>query len=225
MSKLPPGRRLLKFFHPEGIPWPGSALYNLISTSGIFQRNYELVAGDILNYCSKGRLLDIGTGPGWLLLKLLQRCPTMNLVGIDSSAAMVAKARQNIADSGLAEAIEIKQGNADKIPFSDSTFDIVVSTWSIHHWKQPTQALNEIHRVLKADSFALIYDLTSDTPRQILANMAHQYGRFITMMLWLHSFEEPFYSRRDFKALAEPSLFRDCNTRFVGVSYCLILKR
>ncbi|MBE3143709.1 MAG: class I SAM-dependent methyltransferase [Planctomycetes bacterium] len=49
------------------------------------------------------------------------------------------------------------------MPFPDRSFDIVVSTVSMHHWKQPEACLNEIYRVLKNNSYALIYDLVSDT--------------------------------------------------------------
>jgi hypothetical protein len=64
MAKLSPARRLIKIFHPEGIPWPGTTFYNAISETSIFQRHYELVARDILSYCSEGSILDVGTGPG-----------------------------------------------------------------------------------------------------------------------------------------------------------------
>jgi ubiquinone/menaquinone biosynthesis C-methylase UbiE len=169
-----------------------------------------------------GRLLDIGTGPGRLLLKLHQKSPQMRLVGIDSSPAMMTKAKENT--TGV-ESIEIREGNASNIPFPDVCFDIVVSTASIHHWKQPTIALNEVYRVLKKDGFALIYDLVSDMPQSILADCRHEFGRFKTTLFWLHSFEEPFYSRQNFEALAQSTLFRDCQARFVGLLYCLILKK
>jgi ubiquinone/menaquinone biosynthesis C-methylase UbiE len=222
MANLSPMRGLMKLFHPESIPWPGSALYNAISSTVIFQRHYELIAGDILSYCSDGRLLDIGTGPGWLLLKLHQQNPKVRLVGIDSSPAMVTKARGNIA---CIESAEIKQGNADNIPFPDDCFDIVVSTASIHHWKQPTVGLNETYRVLKGGGYALIYDLVSDTPQSILDDCRRKFGKLKTTLFWLHSFEEPFYSRKDFEALAHSTLFGNCQTRFVGLLYCLILKK
>jgi tRNA1(Val) A37 N6-methylase TrmN6 len=119
MAELSPLRRLLKLVHPEGIPWPGSVLYNAISLSAIFQRHYELVANDILNYCRQGALLDIGTGPAHLLLRIHQQAHNLRLVGIDSSSAMVTKARQNIAAAGLDKVIEVKEGNADNIPFPD----------------------------------------------------------------------------------------------------------
>lgn len=74
-SKLPatglsPFRRFIKRFHPEAIPWPGSVFYNKLSQTSIFQANYKVLAKDITGYCDVGRILDIGTGPGWLLIHL-----------------------------------------------------------------------------------------------------------------------------------------------------------
>ena len=157
-------RRLLKRFHPEAIPWPASVLYNWLSSASVFQRHYELVARDISSYCPQGRLLDIGTGPGWLLLKLHQQCPAMRLTGLDASPGMVATARKNMARAGLSDVIEITQGNASHMPFADACFDIVVSTGSIHHWKHPTGGLNDVYRVLKSGGYALMLT-SSATPR------------------------------------------------------------
>jgi ubiquinone/menaquinone biosynthesis C-methylase UbiE len=181
-----------------------------------------MVADDILSFRTDGCLLDIGTGPGRLLSKLHQKSPQMRLVGIDSSPAMVTKAKENTIG---VESIEIREGNAGNIPFPDGYFDIVVSTASIHHWKQPTKGLNEVWRVLKKGDCALIYDLVSDTPQSILADCRREFGRFKTTLFWLHSFEEPFYSRRNFEALVQSTLFRNCQTRFLGLLYCLILKK
>jgi ubiquinone/menaquinone biosynthesis C-methylase UbiE len=181
-----------------------------------------MVADDILSFRTDGCLLDIGTGPSRLLLKLHQKSPQMQLVGIDSSPAMVTKAKENT--TGV-ESIEIREGNASNILFPDGYFDIVVSTASIHHWKQPTGALNEVHRVLKKDGFALIYDLVSDTPQSVLDNCRRQFGKLRTTLFWLHSFEEPFYSRQNFEGLVKSTLFKGCRTKFVGLLYCLILKK
>jgi ubiquinone/menaquinone biosynthesis C-methylase UbiE len=225
MAELSPLRRLLKLVHPEGIPWPGSVLYNAISSSVIFQRHYELVAKDILSYCRQGALLDIGTGPAWLLLKIHQQSPNMHLVGIDSSPSMVVKARQNIGEAGLSESVEVKEGSADHIPFPDQSFDIVISTASIHHWKEPTSGLNETYRVLKNGGNALIYDLVSDTPQSILDQTKREFGSWKTTLFWLHSFEEPFYNRENFEALAETTLFKQGQTQFLGLLCCLVLKK
>jgi ubiquinone/menaquinone biosynthesis C-methylase UbiE len=225
MATLSQMRRLMKLIHPEGIPWPGSVLYNSLSSSAIFTRHYELAAEDILSHCSQGTLLDIGTGPARLLLKLHQQSPGMRLVGIDSSAAMVTQAKQNVAQAGLSEFIEIKEGSANHIPFPDRSFDIVVSTVSMHHWKQPEACLNEIYRVLKDNSYALIYDIVSDTPKSTWNDIKREFGRLKATLFWLHSFEEPFYTRQNFEAIAQSSLFGKGRAQFMGMFCCLILKK
>ena len=225
MADLSPIRRLMKLIHPEGIPWPGSVLYNALSSTTIFMKHYEFAAEDILSHCSQGTLLDIGTGPARLLLKLHQQSPGIRLVGIDSSAAMIKQAKQNIAEAGMSEFIEVKEGSASHIPFPDQSFDIVVSTVSMHHWKQPEACLNEIYRVLKDNSFALIYDIVSDTPKSTMDEIKREFGRLKATMFWLHNFEEPFYTRQNFEAIAQSSLFGKGRTQFLGLFCCLILKK
>lgn len=225
MAKLSPIRRWLKFLHPEGIPWPGTLFYNVISSTRLFQHNYELVAKDIASYCEKGSLLDIGTGTGWLLLKLYQESPKMKLVGLDVSFSMVTQARKNMAGAGLAGLIDIIEGNASHLPFRNECFDIVVSTGSIHHWKEPVVGLNEVYRVLKDGGYGLMYDVVSDTPKTILEEIRRRFGRLRTMLFWLHGFEEPFYTREDFETLARSTLFKEGRSRFVGLLCCLTLRK
>lgn len=222
---LSPTRKLLKLIHPEGIPWPATILYNAMSATNIFQRNYELVARDIVNYCSEGCILDVGTGPGWLLMKLYEQSSKLRVTGVDVSSGMVSKARKNIKQVGLSDVIEMKQGSVDALPFDDKTFDVVVSTGSIHHWKKPETGLNEVHRILKPGGYALIYDIVSDTPKAVLQDARRKFGRFRIFMLWIHAFEEPFYSIQGFEALPRATLFKEGPIRFVGVLCCLTLKK
>lgn len=218
-------QKVIRKIHPEGIPWPFSVLYNTASTADIFQRHYELIAQDVLNYCSEGRVLDIGTGPGWLLKKLYQASSKFQITGLDISPDMVTKARQNMRDSGLSEVIDIKEGQAAKIPFADRAFDVVISTGSLHHWKEPVAGLNEIYRVLKHGGYGLIYDIVNDTPESVMKEAAHEFGKLKMFLLWLHVFEEPFYSHKNFDSLVRSTLFKEGRTRFAGVMCCLILRK
>jgi ubiquinone/menaquinone biosynthesis C-methylase UbiE len=222
---LSPIRKVLKKIHPEGIPWPGTVLYNAVSATSIFQRHYELIAQDVLNYCSEGCILDIGTGPGWLLEKLYQASSKLQITGLDISPSMVEKALENLKNAGLSDVIDIKEGGSDNIPFADNSFDAIISTGSIHHWKDSTAGLNEVYRVLKQGGYALMYDLVSDTPGYAMEKATQEFGRLKMFLLWLHAFEEPFYSHKDFHLLAHPTLFKDAQTRFVGVMFCLILNK
>lgn len=224
-NTLSPLRKFLKVFHPEGIPFPGTFFYNSVSKSNIFQKHYELVADDVMKYCSDGNVLDIGTGPGWLLSILHKKSPKLKLTGIDISPSMVSKARKNMADAGFGNIIEIKEGGANNIPYLDETFDLVISTGTLHHWKDPGAGLNEIHRVLKCGGYGLMYDLVSDTPKHILKESAHEFGKFKMFLLWMHAFEEPFYSYKNFGLLVDTSLFKKGQAKFVGVMCCLVLKK
>jgi len=69
--------------------------------------------------------------PAWWLLLALQRAlPNAQIVGVDISAAMVRKARKNMGQAGYSGLIEVKEAAAAALPFSDGSFDAVVSTGS-----------------------------------------------------------------------------------------------
>lgn len=222
---LSPARRLLKLFHPEAIPWPFCHVYDAVSATEIFGRQYDLVARDIARLCTGGRVLDIGTGPARLLLTLHRQAPRLVLTGMDASAPMVAAARRHVAAAGLSGVIQVTAGNASDLPFPNGAFDLVVSTGSIHHWKDPVRALGEVHRVLRDGGRALMYDLVSDMPRPVLEETAREFGWLRILLLWLHGFEEPFYARAAFASLADPTPFGPGETRFVGVLCCLALQK
>jgi ubiquinone/menaquinone biosynthesis C-methylase UbiE len=222
---LSPARRVLKLIHLEGMPWPVSALYNTLSRAAPFQINYGLVAQDILQHSPGKRILDIGTGPGWLLMKLHDLDPSLKITGLDISAPMAALARKNIARASLTGIIQIELGNASLLPFHSNSFDAVVSSSSIHHWKDPETAMTEAYRVLRKGGMALLYDLVSDTPADVLEKAAHDFGRLRALFLKIHALEEPFYTREAFSLLAGSAPFVETQTRFVGIQFCLSLSK
>ena len=138
---------------------------------------------------------------------------------------MVEKALKNLSEQKLSGEIETQLGYADQIPYDDNFFDCVVSTGSLHHWKDPVAALNEIYRVLKPEQYALLYDIASDTPMSVLKEGGRSFGRLRVPLLWIHAFMEPFYSQEQFSSLPASTLFLHGSTEFVGVLYCLILQK
>ncbi len=218
-------RRLIKKIHPEGIPWPGSVLYNALSSTSIFLKHYELVANDIAGYGKTASILDIGTGPAQLLFALRRVMPDARLVGVDISAAMIDIAQQNINAYGRDSQIEVTLAGANALPFADETFDCVVSTGSLHHWKDPAHDLSEAHRVLKTGGYALIYDLVREMPKPVCDDVRHRFGSFRLALLWLHSFEEPFLNAGEMEALGKQTAFTVEETKFTGALCCLVLKK
>lgn len=217
-----PWRRWLARIEPGGIPWPASCLYNALSRSRVFQRHYALVAEDIAR-CRPGAVLDVGTGPGWLLRQLRARLPESSLYGVDISPAMVGKASENL-EGAAGRGIEIRCAGAESLPYPDDFFDVVVSTGSLHHWRDPAAGLDEIHRVLKPGGHGLLYDLVRKMPDDVARRVRAEYGAFRWAMLWLHSFDEPFYSPREMEDLAAQSAFAGGETTFVGALCCLRLR-
>ena len=182
-------RQLLKVFHPEASPGRVGHLQQ-ISATGVFPEHYDRVRTTILTYCSTGRVLDIGPGCR-LLIALHKTSPNMHLTGMDISSAMVGRARKNMETQGLRRAIPIRGGSASMIPFPDNTFDIVVSTAAIHHWKDPVRALNEVYRVLKGGRYALIYDVVRGTPSHIVEKCGTGSEGFGPLFSG-YTYEEPF---------------------------------
>ncbi|MEW5735960.1 MAG: class I SAM-dependent methyltransferase [Thermodesulfobacteriota bacterium] len=223
MNELPLFRRTLKKVHPEGIPLVGTWLYNRLSTGSAFQRHYEMVARDICTYPVFTSLLDVGTGPGWLLQKIRGFCPGARLCGLDVSPSMVAKAQANL--SGMAPQPEIVLGTASDLPFPDESFEMVVSTGSFHHWKEPEKGLESVFRVLRPGGYALLYDLMADTPKSVYQEAARDFGAFKVLLFWLHAFEEPFYERKAFEELGRTSPFQGGVTHYEGLFCCLELKK
>jgi SAM-dependent methyltransferase len=215
----------MKRFHPEGIPWPGSVLYNALSSTAIFLRHYELVAHDLARYGTTACILDIGTGPGQLLLAMRKALPEAKLVGIDISPSMVEQAQRNLGKFKQDNRIDVRVADANALPFADGTFSCVVSTGSFHHWKDPIRALSETHRVLKVDGHALIYDLVRDMPKALCEDIRARFGGFRLALLWLHSFEEPFLNDEEMVALGRRTDFVVEGTRFTGALCCLVLKK
>jgi len=196
-----------------------------LSGTQIFRQHYELVAEDVRRYGAAQCILDIGTGPGWILYNLRQVIPGVRLVGIDVSPSMVEQNIRNIRRQSLQLEINALVANAQSLPFPDRMFDRVISTGSFHHWKVPVACLTEAHRVLKEGGYALIYDLVRKMPKSQAIDVRKRFGTVRLTMLCLHSFEEPFLDVDEMRGLAEDTDFEVEETHFVGALCCLVLRR
>lgn len=98
------------------------------------------------------RLLDVGTGTGALAIGALERWPSISVTGLDGSAGMLAIAERE-AERRLAtpvrERLALATGLADRMPFGDASFDIVVSSFVLQLVPHRPRALAEIRRVLR----------------------------------------------------------------------------
>ncbi|MBN1103112.1 MAG: class I SAM-dependent methyltransferase [Deltaproteobacteria bacterium] len=111
---------------------------------------------------TRGLALEVGPGPGYLGLEWLKKTTGTSLRAVEISPAMIAIARRNAQDYGLADRVEYVQGDASRLPFEENEFDGVFSNGSLHEWDDPSRVLQEIHRALKPGGRFCISDLRRD---------------------------------------------------------------
>src|SRR5213596_2830627 len=95
------------------------------------------------------RVLDVATGTGLVARGLVQRYGC-EVVGLDQSRDMLAGARRALATAPqLAARIDLVQGEAERLPFSDGEFDHLTFTYLLRYVDDPGTTLAELARVVK----------------------------------------------------------------------------
>jgi ubiquinone/menaquinone biosynthesis C-methylase UbiE len=112
---------------------------------------------DELGVDPRGRVLEIGPGPGWIGIWLAQRLPGLSVVGLELSADMRRVAELN-REQAEVDNVTYVTGDASDMPFEDDTFDGVISNGSLHHWMDPQRTFDEVARVLKPQGVYAICD-------------------------------------------------------------------
>lgn len=139
---------------------PGFAarLYNRLVQTKAIERQQREIAQDLVSRIPRGRVLDVGTGPGKLLCEVHQLNADIELFGLDISEAMVQLARENLAGMRA----DIRLGDIRNTDYKDNFFDLVTCTGSFYLWDDPIDGLREIFRILKAGCSAILFETYRD---------------------------------------------------------------
>jgi ubiquinone/menaquinone biosynthesis C-methylase UbiE len=105
--------------------------------------------------CSRanGETLEVGVGTG---LNLAHYPDTVRITGLDLSPEMLALARERATTLG--RKVELKEGDAQELPFEDATFDTVVCTYSLCSVPDVERTIAEMKRVLKPGGRLILVD-------------------------------------------------------------------
>ncbi len=108
---------------------------------------------------SHGMLIDLGCGPGDILIRIGEATPRLQLIGLDGAEAMLQLAEKMVNTKGRQESIFLIQGDAKLLGFPDHSFDVVISNSLVHHLPDPLPFWKELRRVVKSGGTILIQDL------------------------------------------------------------------
>tara|TARA_A100001015_G_C15038820_1_gene738140 strand:- start:27 stop:956 length:930 start_codon:yes stop_codon:yes gene_type:complete len=127
--------------------------------------------GDLLN---TKNILDVGCGYGEQDIQWCNKTKA-KLTSIDIDEDIIDKAKTNIKNNGLSDRINVLQGNACELQFSDETFERVTSVESAFHYLPRINFLKEAFRVLKKNGKFVIADiLLSDNNNISYLNKLYQ---------------------------------------------------
>jgi ubiquinone/menaquinone biosynthesis C-methylase UbiE len=115
----------------------------------------------LLGVAAGERIVDVGSGPGYLLASIADAVgPTGAVHGVDPSAAMNALAAARTADRPW---VRLHEGHALALPLADAALDAAVCTQVYEYVPDVPAALAELRRVLRPGGRALVLDTDWDS--------------------------------------------------------------
>jgi arsenite methyltransferase len=156
------------FIFPTGRAWAEDLDYPP-ELANVPDAAVESFAG-VANPFSLGRLepgervLDLGSGAGTDSLVATQMVgPEGSVTGIDMTPEMLAKARAAAAEMGATN-VEFVEAEAERLPFADGSFDVVISNGVIDLVPDKDAVFSELFRVLAPGGRMQIGDVTIQNP-------------------------------------------------------------
>ncbi|HLI64238.1 MAG TPA: class I SAM-dependent methyltransferase [Terriglobales bacterium] len=140
----------------------------------------------LLDLSGKERVLDLGCGNGNVTAQIAARLPAGSVVGIDSSAEMIAYAAQHFSRPNL----QFHTDDIRHLPFR-AAFDLVVSFNALHWIPQQDEALRSIRAAMKPGATAQLR-LVPDGPRKSLEDVLEETRRSATWSRYFQDFHDPY---------------------------------
>lgn len=135
------------------------------------------IAEALLARAAPGRLLDVGCGPGFVLVKAKADPRFTKVTGVDFSDSMLRLLRAKFENG---HKLDLRLADAAKLPFQPGSYDTVVANMTLHHLAEPWTGIAEMARVAKPGGRVVFSDLRPHT---------HDYFRDEMADAWL-GFEE-----------------------------------
>lgn len=127
--------------------------------AGFYDRLRPLFAGppgvtedalDVLDLPDTGRVLDVACGTGFGAKRLRGRSREVHSIDLTRELLIEARQQQPLDD------VAFVQGDAERLPYADETFDVITIIGAIQHFPNPDLALAEARRVMRTDGVLFV---------------------------------------------------------------------
>jgi ubiquinone/menaquinone biosynthesis C-methylase UbiE len=107
-----------------------------------------------------GKFLEIGSGPGYQTVEIIKRFPGAQVTALEPSSDMIKVATAYAQSQGARNRLTFVKGAVEDNGLIQDlgTFDLIYSTFSLHHWLEPIKAMRNLYGALKTGGVILIYD-------------------------------------------------------------------
>lgn len=110
--------------------------------------------------------VDIGCGPGDVVIRLARARPNLHITAIDGSAPMITLARGAVMMAGLGDRITLMQGYVPGVELKARSFDAVLSKDLLHHVPEPSRLWTEVKRLARPGAAIYVMDLVRPPTRE-----------------------------------------------------------
>lgn len=137
----------------------------------------RVFASDFLRiWNGENPILDVGTGTAQIPIELCRQSPSARVVALDLAWHMLELGKKNVARARLADRIDLRHGDAKRMPFADESFAAVISNSIIHHIPEPAVVIREIVRVVRAGGVIFVRDLLRPQSEEELERLVTRYA-------------------------------------------------
>jgi SAM-dependent methyltransferase len=113
---------------------------------------------DRLSFAPRLEVLDVAAGTGLLSRAISPH--VKRVVAVDITPEMLAQGQSEADRLGITN-VEFQQGAAEALPYATASFDMVVTRFSVHHFKSPEVAIREMCRVCRREGTLVVIDIVS----------------------------------------------------------------
>lgn len=103
------------------------------------------------------KILDIGTGTGYLAFPLAVRFPSADVCGIDIAEVIVEKNNAIVQEKGISN-LSFQAFDGLSYPFADESVDLIVTRYAFHHFPNAANAVEQMNRILVKGGKVLVSD-------------------------------------------------------------------